>query len=84
MSAPVYVTPQCPGCDGAGCGDCGGSGAAREIEGVDRCPAARGGCGLPWRECVCVEAAACAMDVAAGYADDPATADEEHAAEWMR
>ena len=73
MSAPVYVTPQCPGCDGAGCGTCGGSGVAREIEGVDRCPAARGGCGMLWRDCVCVVEHATPMDVAAGYAAEKTT-----------
>lgn len=69
MSAPVYVTPQCPGCDGEGCARCAWSGAAPPIEGVDRCPA----CAQGWRECECVEAVPCVMDVAAGYAAEVTT-----------
>ena len=69
MSALVYVAPQCPGCDGAGCGTCGGSGVARDLGAVDCCS----DCGRGWRECVCDESAPCVMDVAAGYAAERMT-----------
>lgn len=69
------ISPQCPDCDGDGCARCGQTGVApAEHSPGDDGSTCRdgygGGCGRPWRECVCVDDVPDALDVAAGYVSE--------------
>lgn len=64
MSAPV--TARHPACDGAGCEACRWTGAPVADAALLACPA----CRREWRACACVDEHD-ALDVAAGYVDDP-------------